>query len=117
VLFEAPATPVPFPDDEIAALEERQANLDAPLYMNVPSQYQVIHHLIVAESGDVWLYIKTQERTGLLRLSAAGKETGFFTVEAEFDLLEARVTLANGPMYFMSPGREETAIYSVVLRR
>ena len=116
VFYEAPATPVPFPEDEIAAMEGQQAELGPPLFMNVPHHHQLIHHLVVAESGEVWLYIKTQERTGLLRLSATGEETGFYAVEADFDLLEARLTLADGRMYFMSPGREETAIYGVVLQ-
>ena len=61
VFFEATATPVLFSEDEIAAMEEQQAELGPPLFMNVPRQYQMIHHLVVAESGEVWMYIKTQE--------------------------------------------------------
>jgi len=114
-LFEAEATATPFPADSIAALRERQARVPPPFFMNVPDRYQLIQHLLVAESGDVWLYVMSQERRGLLRLSAAGRETGFYALEAEFDPLSARLTAANGRLYFMAPGREETAIYSVAL--
>jgi len=117
LFFEAPATPVPFPEDEIAALEERRAASSPPFFINVPSHYQLIHHLLVAETGEVWLYIQSQERTGLLRLSGTGEETGFFRVEADFDLLEAHLALANGHIYFMSPGREETVVYRLDVRR
>lgn len=115
MLFEAEATALPFPADSIAALRERQARVPPPFFMNVPERYQLIQHLLVAESGDVWLYITTRERTGMLRLSAAGRETGFFTLEAEFDPLSAHLTAANGRLYFMVPSRQETAIYSVAL--
>ena len=83
--------------------------------MNVPDSYQLIHHLVVAESGDVWLYVMSQERTGLQRLSATGEEKGFYTVDADFDLLSARLTTANGLLYVMVPSRAETAIYTVEL--
>ena len=111
VFFEAPATPLPFPAEEISALEERQAASSPPFFLNVPKHYQIIQHLLGGETGQVWLYIKSQERTGLLRLSDTGVETGFFSVESEIDLLSAHFTLANGLIYFMIPGREETAVY------
>jgi len=115
MLFEAEATAVPFPADEIAAMEERQANLGPPLFMNVPHHYQVIQQLVVVESGDVWLCVVSEERTGLLRLSATGRERGFYAVDADFDIMSARVTTAPGRLYFMVPGRESTAIYWVAL--
>jgi len=111
VFFEAPATPVPFPEEEIADLEERQAASSPPFFINVPTHYQLIQHLLGGESGQVWLYIKSQERTGLLRLSDTGEERGFLSVETEIDLLSAHFTAANGDVYFMIPGREETAVY------
>ena len=111
VLFEAEATPIPFPAEEIAALEERQAGLNPPLFMNVPQFYQTVHHLFVDGSGDIWLYLMSQERTGFLRLSPQGRETGFFTVEADFDLLSTRITEANGRLYFLVGSREETMIF------
>jgi hypothetical protein len=114
-LYEVEATALPFPADSIAAMDRRQAELGPPLFMNVPDSYQLIHHLVVGESGDVWLYVMSQERTGLLRLSATGEEEGFFTVDADFDLSSARLTIANGLLYVMVPSRAETAIYTVEL--
>jgi len=114
-LFEGEATAQPFPAVERAALEERRARVPPPFFMNVPDDYQLIQHLVVAASGEVWLYVTSRERTGLLRLSPEGRETGFYTVEAEFDLLSARLTEANGRLYFLVPGRGETAVHSVEL--
>ena len=57
----------------------------------------------------------SQEWTGLLRVSSTGRERGIYTVDADFDLLSARLTAANGRRYFMVPGREATAIYWVEL--
>lgn len=116
VFFEASATPVPFPENEIASLEERQAAAGPPFFINVPSHYQLIHHLFVAESGDVWLYIQSQERTGLLHLSGTGEEMDFFGVEADFDLSEGNFALSNGRIYVIRPGREETVVYSLDVR-
>ena len=62
-------------------------------------------------SSLLWLYLMSHERTGFLRLSRQGRETGFFTVEADFDLLAARITEANGQLYFLVAGEEETVIF------
>lgn len=115
VLFEAEATPVSFPDEETAALEQRQASLSPPLFMNVPRSYQVAHHLSVAASGDIWVYVMSVERTGLLRLSAEGQEVAFYDLDAGFDVLSARLTVAGDSMYFLVAGSEETAVYSVTV--
>jgi hypothetical protein len=96
-------------------MAERQAGLRPPLFMNVPDRFQLVQHLVVAESGEVWLYLTSQERTGLLRLSETGREAGFYAVAADFDLLSARLTTANGRLYFMVPSSAETALYSVAL--
>jgi hypothetical protein len=114
-LYEAEATALPFPADQIAEMEERQSGLRPPLFMNVPTSFQLVQHLVVDESGEIWLYLTSRERTGLLRLSSAGRERGFYTVEADFDVLSARLAVAGERLYFMVPGREETAIYSVGL--
>ena len=114
-LFEAEATALPYPATEIAAMEERQANLEPPLFINVPRHYRLIQHLVVSDAGDVWLYVMSQERTGLLRLSPTGSERGFYQVAADFDVLSARVAVANGSLYFMVPSQESTAIYRVEL--
>ena len=114
-LFEGEATPVPFPTAEVAAMRERQARVPPPFFMNVPERYQLIQQLLVADSGDVWLYITTWERTGMLRLSAAGGERGFYTLDGGFDPLTARIVEAHGRLYFLVPGRGETALYTAAL--
>jgi len=114
-LYQSAATPIPYPAEEIEALKEQQAGLNPPLFVNVPHFYQIAHHLLVDGSGDIWLYVKCAERTGFLRLSPTGRETGFFTVEADFDMLSARVKEADGKMYFLVAGRDETAVYAVDL--
>jgi len=115
VLFEADATPVPFPEDEIAALRVKQADLGPPLFMNVPTHYQVVQQFTVDGAGDIWLLVMSLERTGLLRVSPTGEERGFYAVEAEFDLLSARLIAAHGDLYFMLPGREGTSVYRAAL--
>jgi len=114
-LYEAEATALPYPADAIAAMEERQAGLQPPLFINVPKSFQLIQHLVIDESGDIWLYITSRERTGVLHLSSMGREIGFYTLEADFDVLSARVAIAGGRLYFMLPGREETPIYTADL--
>jgi len=112
-LFEMDAIAVPYAAEEIAELQARRARLSPPLFMNVPQHYQIVHHVAVDESGDIWVYVLSNERTGFLRLSPLGEETGFFGLEAPFDPLAARVTAANGRLYFLVAGRDETAVYSV----
>jgi len=113
VLYSSPATPIPYPAETIEAMLEEQANLGPPLFMNVPEQYQLIQHLFVDETGDPWVYILSGERTGLLHLSEEGRELGFYQVEAEFDVPAARVTAANGKLYFLVADRIETGVYVV----
>ena len=110
-VFSADWTPVPFPADEVEAMRERQAGLSPPLFMNVPENYQLIQHLLVDETGEVWVYVMSLDRTGFLRLSDQGQEIGFHAVEAEFDLLTARVTAAGGRLYFLVRGQDETRIF------
>jgi len=116
-LFEAAANALPFPAENIAAMKERQTSLSPPLFMNVPTHFQLVQHLLVDEFGEIWLYVTSREKTGLLRLSSSGNERGFYSVEADFDVLSARLAVADRRLYFMVPGREETAIYSVELPR
>ena len=110
-LFSADWHPRPFPATEIQALQEQQASLNPPLFMNVPRSYQLIQHLLVDESGDIWIYVTSVERTGLVHLSDQGVEKGFHAVEADFDLLSVRVAAAHGRFYFMAGERDATGIF------
>jgi hypothetical protein len=112
-LFRAEGLPIPFPPEEIQRMREEQANLSPPLFMNVPEHYQLIHHLLVDETGEIWLFVMTIDRTGFIHLSNTGREMGFYEVETGFDLLSARVTAAGNRLYFMVHSGEETQIYTV----
>jgi hypothetical protein len=114
-LFQAEASAIPYPSEEVAALEMRQAAVGAPLFINVPSEYQIVHHLVVGEAGDIWLYVKSREQTGLLRLSPAGRVTGTYGVETAFDIMAARMVAANGRLYFLHAGDGETLVFAVEL--
>jgi hypothetical protein len=102
---------VPFPPGEIRAMRERQAGLSPPLFMNVPEKYQLIQHLLVDETGDIWLYVLSLDRAGFLHLSDSGEELGFHAVDADFDLLTARVTAEGGRLYFLAGAQDEPRIY------
>jgi len=115
VLYHHETTPVPYPEDERAALQQRQDRLSPPLFLNVPRHYQTAQHLSVAESGDIWVYLVSVEWTGFLRLSAEGREIAFYDVDADFDMLSARLTVARDRVYFLVAGPEETAVYTVAV--
>lgn len=115
LLFSAEWQAIPFPLEEVQAMKEKQAGLNPPLFMNVPENYQLIQHLFVDDVGDIWMYVTSKERTGLVHLSDKGIEKGFHPVEAEFDLLSARIVAAHGAFYFMMGGKDETRFY-VALR-
>lgn len=111
LLFSARWQPCSFPAHETQAMKEEQANLNPPLFMNAPDKYQLIQHLLVDEVGDIWMYVKSMERTGLVHLSDRGIEKGFHTLEAEFDPLSVRIAAAHGRFYFMVGGKAGTRIY------
>ena len=115
VIYEAPATAIAYDQEAIRTLEERQARLGPPFFLNVPSHYQLVHHLVVDGNGDIWLYVKSHERTGFLRIGPGGRERGFYTLDADFDLLTARVTISGDQMFFMSADLGETEIYVAAL--
>lgn len=115
VLYEVDATPVPYPEEEIRELEQRQETIPPPFFLNVPRHYQLAHHLSVADTGDIWVYVMSVERTGLLRLSPNGREIGFYTMEADLDMLSTRLTVAENQMYFLVSSPEKTAIYNVAV--
>jgi hypothetical protein len=110
-VYAAEGLPLPFPAEEVRALREQQARLGPPLFMNVPENYQLIHHLLADETGDLWIYVMSRERTGFLLLSDRGRELGFYTLDADFDPIAARVTAAGGRLYFLVVERDETKIY------
>lgn len=63
------------------------------------------------ETGDIWLYVLSLDRKGFLHLSDSGEELGFHAVDADFDLLTARVTAEGERLYFLVGGLDEPRIY------
>ena len=112
-LFHKEAIAVPYPPEEIAALEALLAESEPPLFLNVPTHYQIIHQLMVDDEGDVWLYVVSQEHCGVLRISSAGALNGSYHLEAGFDPMSARLTAANGRLYFLVGSRGGTEIFVV----
>ena len=108
------ATSLPFPEEKRIELAEKQAKLNETmpvLHMYVPDKYQLIYHLLVGDDGDIWLYVKSKERTGFVRYSTEGIEKGFYTVQGDFDVTKAIVQIFRNKLYFMVWGRKEIKIY------
>ena len=104
-------TPVLFPEDRKEALQAQKDKLKPPLFMYVPDKYQLIHHLLVGPDGDIWIYIKSQEKTGFLHYTAQGMLKGFYTVIADFDATNAIVRIFHKQMYFLITERGAAQVY------
>jgi hypothetical protein len=110
-------SPIPFPPDEKDALLEKKAKIKPPLYLYVPDNFQLIFHLLVNTDGDIWINLKSTEKTGFLRYSPEGSPRGFYTVEADFDITKEDHTIRifNNRMYFLVKGRKSLKIYAADL--
>ena len=96
---------------------EKKAKIKPPLFMYVPDYYQLVYHLLVGPEGDIWIYLKSQEKTGFLRYSENGSLKGFYTVDADFDITEADqiVRIHKNRMYFLVKGRKALKVYAADL--
>jgi hypothetical protein len=81
----------------------------------VPDRYQIVYHLLCGPDGDVWVYVKSRDRTGFLRYSKDGKFEGEYEVRADFDMMKAIVRIFNDSMYFVVNERERVKVYSAKL--
>jgi len=110
-------SPIPFPAERKEALLEKKSKIKPPLFLYVPDYYQIIFHLLVNADGDIWIYLKSLEKTGFLRYSAQGSLKGFYTVDADFDITDADhiVRIHNNRMYFLAKGRKSLKIYTAEL--
>ena len=115
LFIEETATAVPFPDELRKPLLDRQSRTKPPLFTYVPDRYQIVHHLLCNPDGDVWVYVKSRERTGFMRYSKQGKLLGVFAVKAEFDMMKAIVRIFKSSMYFVVNERERVKVYSAKL--
>ncbi len=115
LFIEEAATAVPFPDELRNPLLKRQARTKPPLFAYVPDRYQIIHHLLCDSDGNVWVYVKSRERTGFLRYSKEGKFEGVYEVQADFDPMKAIVRTFNNCIYFVVNERDGVKVYSAEL--
>ncbi len=114
LIIEGTGTPQAFPPEQREKLEKRRvrAAKSMPLmHQYVPGEYQLLQHLAVGETG-IWLYVKSRERTGLVRYSFEGKETGFYALEIDADMTRALMQVRDGQLYIMVPGRKSFKIYA-----
>jgi hypothetical protein len=111
-------TPVDFPADKAGKLSEKKEAVKKRfphLHMNVPSRYQLLHHLLVGPGGDLWLYVKSKEKNGFMQFSAAGKHEGFYPADPDFNMLGVHIIVHGGQLYFMRTRRSEVKIYTAAL--
>ncbi|MCJ7581618.1 MAG: hypothetical protein MUP98_13910 [Candidatus Aminicenantes bacterium] len=106
---------VPFPDELRKPLLERQARTNPPLFSYVPDKYQMIHHLLCGPQGDIWVYVKTKERTGFLHYSKTGNFEAEYEVKGDFEVTNAIVRIFNSRMYFVVNERDGVKVSSASL--
>ena len=110
-------TPVPVPADQVEQMRSRSESLPAPLFMYVPDTWRLIHRLFIGSAGDIWVYLQSLERTGILRYSSRGREKAFYSLEAEFDPGDEDVSIREyeGRLWFLVPGRDTVNLYTVTI--
>ncbi len=111
LFIEETATAIPIPDELRKSLLDRQSRIKPPLFTYVPDNYQIVHHLLCAPDGDVWVYVKSRERTGFLSYSKQGKLEGVYEVDADFDMMKAIVRIFNDIMYFVVNEKDGVKVY------
>ena len=80
------------------------------LHMYVPTHYPLIQHLFKGNQ-ELWVYLRSTEREGLVRYSMEGKEIGFYTLEKAIDISKSRIKIYKGNMYFMVTQRKLLKMY------
>lgn len=101
-IVEESLAPEPLAEEERATLAKRAAALKPPLFFFVPTHRPVLRHLGVDSSGDLWVYVRSREKTGFLRYGRDGKAKGLVTGSAGFDVSKATVRVFGETMYFIA---------------
>lgn len=114
-VFSENVTPVPFPPDIRENMLKQKAGLKPPLFLYVPENYPLIYHLACDREGDIWIYLKSREQTGFLCYSNRGELKGFYTIDADFDILGAQVRIFGPKMYFIVSQRNKVEVYAAEL--
>jgi hypothetical protein len=78
-------TPVPFNDKrmiaEIKQEEEMRAKrLEAKYFLTIPKYWQLIYELTVDDKDNIWVYVKSRERHGLMKYSKDGVFQKYYQV-------------------------------------
>jgi hypothetical protein len=117
VLISGAYTPVPVPADQIEQIRTRSASLPPPIYLYVPDTYRMIHQLFVGTDGDIWIYLQSLERTGLMRFSSRGRAKACYSLEADFDPGDEDVVIreCGGRLWFLVPGRKGVTFYTATI--
>ncbi len=107
-------TAAAFPKEARLALEGKKSKAGPPFFLNVPRNYQLVHHLLAGPDGDLWVYLKSLERTGFLRYSARGRFLGWYALDPPFEMtgpdLVVRI-FADRIYFFVAERRKPLAIY------
>lgn len=101
VVYSEDVAAVPLSEAERSKLLERKSRIKPPFYLCVPEFYPVLYHLAVGPGGDLWIYLKSRDRTGFLRLSSKGAVKGFAAISADFDAEKATVRIFGSRMFFI----------------
>lgn len=108
-------TATAFLEEKRRDLETKKAKAGPPLYLNVPDKYQLVHHLVSGPDGDIWIYLKSVERTGFLRYSSRGRFLGFYVLDLPYDMagpdLVVRI-FADRLYFFAAERRKPLAIFA-----
>lgn len=114
LLFSEDFTPLPIQAEQVADMEKsaERAKQNPMLHMYVPKSYQIVQHLLAAPNGDIWVYVKSAEKTGFLVFSLGGKMKSFYTVNADFDMTRIKVQIFADGVYYIVTGRNSVKIYT-----
>lgn len=106
------ATPVTFPKAEQARMRNQQAQLKKQmpsLHMYIPKVYPLIQKLFTGKN-EIWVYLFSKERKGLLRFNHNGQENRFYQLPPDLKIRKARIKIIADRIYFMIPGRKSFKI-------
>lgn len=95
-------TPVPLPEADRAKLLSRKEKAKPPFFAYVPDRFPLVRHLAVGPDGDIWICVRSVEKTGFLRYAKEGKAKGLSPVASDFDMGRAVVRIFGNRMYFIS---------------
>ena len=106
------AAPVPFPEANRQKMTKQQERIKKQmphLHMYIPRVYPIIQKLFTSKN-EIWIYLFSKERKGLVRYDHHGKETGFYQLPADLNIQKARFKIVKDKIYIMIPLRKSFKI-------